>query len=251
MALWGKELALDRDKLPEALRDKKPEELMELLSKMPEFQSQIDADKVKQAELEAKLQTQTAEFDTIKQKLTDIEARQATPPTTPLSEDEPASPWIDPEKFVQDQTKGIANVALTSGIMTAKMYFKQQLSARDLKIFLKYESEVEKGVSTFAPQAQVMPQSWFNMFMFVKGSHEGDIRKAESDDPGFFSETPSRGGHQEEVEDTTKLTAEEEETCKKFHFDPKRYLEQKKQGAILATSKGAYAKFPVPVKGGQ
>jgi hypothetical protein len=146
--------------------------------------------------------------------------------------------------------KPLANVALASGMMTAKMYFEQNLSARDRRIFKKYEKEVEQGVNTFVPDARVMPQSWMNIFLWVKGAHESDIRKAESENPdSFFSETPSRGAPEEPAPEE-KLTAEEEEVCRKFHYDPKRYLETRRQAALKGSARGMFATYSVPQRSG-
>ena len=85
-----------------------------------------------------------------------------------------------------------------------------------------------------------MPQAWLNCFLFVKGAHEQDIRKAETEKSDFFAETASRtGGHSEPEESVDKLTTEEEETCRVMHWDPKGYLARKKASQLTSHSKGA------------
>jgi len=237
------------DELPAELRGKKPEEIAAALKKAKEIEDALAAEKTAREQVEAKLNDQKTEFDTIKQKLADIEAKAGKPDQLDTLDepDEPVSPWADPQKFVQDQTKDLASVAITSGMMTAKMYFMQQLSERDAKIFKKYEKEVEQGVMTFAPQARVMPQSWFNCFMFTKGIHENDIKKAEQEKTDFFAETASRtGGNHEDEGPVDKLTAEEEETCRVMHWDPKGYLERKKAAQLTSHSKGASLHYGLP-----
>ena len=91
-----------------------------------------------------------------------------------------------------------------------------------------------------------MPQSWFNMFMFVKGNHEQDIHKAESDKTDFFAETSSRTGGHDEPPPDDKLTPDEEETCRVMHWDTKGYLERKKAGLLAATEKGSKLSYGVP-----
>jgi len=238
------------DDLPPELRGKKPEELAALIRKAGELETALATEKTERDALKTKLDSTTSEFDTIKQKLADIEAK-TTPVTTTTTttddDDEPASPWVDPQKFVNDQTKGIATVALASGMLTAKMYFMQQLSDRDQKIFKKYEKEVEQGVGTFTPEARVMPQAWLNCFLFVKGAHEQDIRKAETEKTDFFAEPVSRGGGDTSDDGPVdKLTAEEEETCRVMHWDPKGYLDRKKAAQLTAHSKGASLHYGIP-----
>lgn len=233
--------------LPEELRGKKPEEIAAALRKAKELEDQIKAEADAKKALEDKLAAQTTEFDTIKQKLADVEAKLTPAPVNNDEEDEPASPWTDPQKFVQDATKPVADVALNAGLMASKMYFMQNLTGRDQKIFKKFEKEIDTIHGTFAPQTRVMPQSWMNAFIYVKGLHDTEIAKAERESTDFFSEVPSRGapGHRDE-ESEVKLTAEEEETCRVMRWDPKGYLERKKSAAMFGSGKGQYANFKVP-----
>lgn len=234
------------DELPAELRGKKPEEIAAALKKASEIEQQLTAEKTAREAAEAKVNANQTEFDSIKAKLAEIEAGTRHVETPVLEDEGPISPWTDPSKFVQDQTKGIAAVAITTGMMTAKMYFMQQLTERDVKIFKKYEKEVEAGVMTFAPEARVMPQSWFNCFMFAKGVHENDIKKHESEKTDFFAETASRGGGDQHIDDDEgKLTAEEEETCRVMHWDPKGYLARKKASQLTSHSKGASLHYGV------
>lgn len=249
MAFWNR--TIDAKDLPESLRDKRPEEIVAMLAKYADMEALVAAEKQRREELEQKQTAAQSEFDQMKGKLAELEARQQPQPTPepqPLP-DEPPSPWADPSGFVRNEMKPVANVALMSGMMTARMYFEQNLSQRDRRIFKKYEKDVDQVVGTFAPEARVMPQAFMNAFLYVKGLHDGDIRKAETDSPdAFFSETPSRGAS-EEPEPEEKLTAEEEEVCKKFHYDPKRYLEMRKQATTKGSARGVYQTYSVPEKG--
>ena len=236
--LWDRR---NDDELPEELRGKKPNEIAAEMRKAKELETKLAVEEQARRETEAKLTATTTEFDTIKAKLADVEARLTPPPPEPALE-EPASPWIDPHKFVQEQTKPVADVALQAGVMSAKLYFSQGLTARDQKIFRKYEKEVDAMINTFQPQARVYPQSWMNAFLYVKGLHDMDIANAEKDKTDYFSETPSRGSSPEPAPED-KLTPDEEETCRVMRWDPKGYLEQKKRRTVSASSKGEYARF--------
>jgi hypothetical protein len=239
MAFWKDRFGKQDDDVPEELKGKSPEDIVKALKKA----EAAEAAAAKADELEGRLTTQTTEFEAMKAKLAMLEANQPPPANEPPPE--PASPWIDPEKFVADQTKSIANTALMSGMMTAKMYCQQNLGERDLKIFKKYEQEIVQLVGQSVPEQRVMPQTWFNMLMYVKGIHEMDIKKAETDHTDFFAETASRGS-EPPPEDTDKLSPEEEEVCRKFKYDPERYLARKKLGVEARGEKGSYARFSVP-----
>lgn len=240
MALWGKK----EEELPEILRGKKPEEIVQALSDAEKIRTDKEAADAARAEAERKATEAQTALEQAQTKLRELEAGAGKQTTTPETS-EPASPWIDPDKYVAEQTQGIKNTALMSGMLTAKMYFQQQLSQRDSKIFKKYEKEVDQTVGTFVPEQRVMPQSWFNAFLYVKGLHEGEISKAEREGSDFFSETPSRSVNEPPVA-PDKLTAEEEMVCRTMHWDPKKYLEQKKNGAMAQSDKGAYAHFTIP-----
>jgi hypothetical protein len=244
VTFWDKRHNLDD--VPPELQNKKPEEIIAALKAAEQLQKDLDAAKASNTELQEKFETQSNEFNTIKQKLTDIEAKFGANQDDQPVVDDPPSAWSDPEKFVDSRISGVSAVALASGRMTAKMYFTQQLSTRDQKIFRNYEKEVDEIVSTFAPAAQVYPQSFLNAFLLVKGRHETDIHKAESEKTDFFAETVSKGAGPDVSESNDKLTAEEEEVCRTMHYDPKKYLENRKGLLMAQSQKGAYAKFSVP-----
>lgn len=250
MTMWGKRFENDDDEVPEELRGKSPKEVAAALKKAKEIEAkQAEVEETRLAS-EKKAGEIQVEIDALKARNAELEANRPKTPEELEAERlaaEPASPWVDPQKFVADQTKGIAAVALNSGMMTAKMYFTQNLSGRDQKIFKKYEGKVNEVVNTFAPETRVMPQSWMNAFLYVKGLHDVDIHKAESTNTDFFSETPSRGQQQDEPPQD-RLTEEESAMCKAMHWDEAGYLKQKKQQSIHQSSKGTYARFPVPIK---
>jgi hypothetical protein len=241
----------NEDEVPEELRGKSPKEVADALKRTQELEKQAADSKRAADDATAARVAQQNDFDTMKARVAELEAGSHQKTAEELEAErlaaEPASPWIDPQKFVQDQTKGIAAVALQSGMMTAKMYCLQNITPRDQKIFKKYEGEIDKMVGTFAPETRVMPQSWFNALVFIKGAHDVDIHKAENDKSDFFSEPASRG-HQEEEAPQDKLTDEESAMCDAMHWDKEGYLKQKKQQSIHQSSKGSYARFPVPVK---
>lgn len=238
MAFWN------RDELPPELKDLKPEEISAKLKKADEIRVAAEKTLADAKEMETRLGNQTTELDTMRARMTELEANQR-PPEPPAAPEDPPSPWLDPEKFVDQRVQGLAGVALQSGMMTAKMYFRQNLSERDLRIFKKYESEVDAGINTMPVAQRVMPQSYLNMFLYVKGSHEMDIRKAEADKTDFFSEAPSRG-QSDPTPPADQLSDEEAEICRKFHYDPVKYLANKKSATLSQSSKGSYARYAVP-----
>jgi hypothetical protein len=239
---WGQRFDVDEE-VPEELRGRSPSDVARDLREAKAAQKKADEAEAARAKAAEENDLNKSELEKMRLRMTELEANQR-PPEQPV-EEEPPSPWLDPEKFVDSRMTGLSAVALSSGMMTAEIYFKQNLNPRDLKIYNKYKDEIVKGVNTFSPPQRVMPQSWMNMFIYIKGLHDQDIQKAESDRTDFFSEPSSRGlPHEDEPDE--KLTPDEEEVCRKFHYDPKAYLERKKTAALSQSSKGAYARYPVP-----
>lgn len=240
--LWGKK----DEELPEKLRGKKPEDIIAALEAAEKLKADHES-------LEQQFNAQKTEFDTTKTKLAEIEAKLnavggdggAGGDGGDGGADDPPTPWADPDKWLDDKTKKIQATALVSGIMTAKMYFAQQLSGRDLKIYKHYEKEVDKVVESFVPEQRVMPQSWFNAFIYVKGLHDADIKKAEDSKTEFFSEMPTKSSNDDPPPED-KLTPEEEEVCRVMRWDKEGYLAQKKAGQLVRTEKGSSAQFKVP-----
>jgi hypothetical protein len=241
MTFWDKRFG--DDDLPPELKGKKPEDIAAAIKKAQEIEASQSTQAEELRKAQEALTARNSEFETMKAKLADIEARSTSEPEDVANE--PASPWIDPDKYVAKQTEGTTAVALAAGLMSAKLYFMQGLTARDQRIFKKYEKEVEQFVNTQQPMQRVMPQTWQNMLLYVKGLHEQEIAKAESTSTDFFSETASRS-NTPEPEVTDKLTAEEEEICRTFHYDPVSYLANKKSGVMSSSAKGAYARYAVP-----
>ena len=241
MTFWGKK----DDELPEALRGKTPEQIAAALQKAADLEATVNTLTTEKANLES-------QFNDTKTKLTELnttveELKAKVPPEKPPAE-EPPSLWTDPDKYIDQRTKGIENTALLSGMMSAKLYAKQGLGQRDLKIWNKFEKEIDQTMNGFTPQQRVLPQSWLMALTLTKGNHEAEISAAERGGTDFFAESGT--GHQPppDVKAEDKLTPDEEEACKTFRWDPKRYLARKKEMQMAQSEKGGYAHFPASAR---
>jgi hypothetical protein len=236
--LWGKK----DEELPEALRGKTPEQVAAALAKISELEATVNNISTERDNFKTQLTTQQTEFEQVKTKMAELEANQK-PPEKPTDEG-PASIWTNPDEYIKGKTKDIENAALLSGTMTAKLYAKQGLSARDQKIWTKYEKEIDQVMNGFQPQQRILPQSWLMALTLTKGNHEAEISAAERSGTDFFAEGGG-GGKPNDPPPEDKLTPEEEETCRVFKWDPKRYLAQKKKMSVAVGEKGGYAHFGV------
>lgn len=241
----------NREELPPELRDKKPAEIADRLKKLEELETKSKEYETTRAELETKLTAQTSEFDQVKARLQEIEQNAAQQQAQPYMQpppqppQEPTSIWNDPDKYIAEKLASTQAATLFSLRNSARINFENNLSPRDRKIFKKYEGEVDRAMASYPLQYQADPQYWNVALKYIKGDHEQDLSKADSADSPFFSEPASRGAAPEPPPEE-KLTAEEEEVCRRFHFDPKGYLQRKKERIILQGEKGAYARYPVP-----
>lgn len=231
MAFWN------REQVPKELEGIDPQEIVRKLNEAKELQTQLEAAKADVTKSQTELQTLQAQAATNDQRIKELEAKvNNPPPPEKKTTDEPPSIFTEPEKFIQQQTQDTQNVAYLSGILSAKMYAKQSLSQRDVKIFNKYEKDIDGIVNSYPPQQRILPQIWVNALTYIKGAHEMDIRKAEGEGGEFFAEVPTTRDAPQPTGSQDKLTAEEEEACDKFHWDKKKYLENKKKATAYGSS---------------
>jgi vacuolar-type H+-ATPase subunit I/STV1 len=246
MPFWSREL-------PPELRDKDPREILEALKKLEEYESKAKEFETTKTDLETKLKNQTTEFEATKTKLQEIEAniaaaqQQGQQQTEGQEPAQPTSVWAEPEKYISERTKNAEMAALYAWRQSERINFRDSLKGRDRKIFEKYAAEIDNAMNTYPLAQQVIPKNWEIAFTYTKGLHEQELAKADSEASPFFSEPASKGGGQEEqTKEVDKLTAEEEEVCKKFHWSPEGYLQRRKEAQIHQSERGAFAHFPVP-----
>lgn len=238
MALWDRK---NEPELPPELKDKSPQEIVAMLNEAKETKQKLEtlaADKTasdsKIAEIQAKLDENNILIEQLK-------ANQK--PTEPAKPDDPPNPWLDPDGWLKKGTQETQNIALLSGIMSAKMYARQSLDALDAKIFSKYEKEIDQIMNTgYPPQLRIIPDNWQNALTMVKGRHLKEISTMTSQGGEFFSESAS-GGRSPEPEPADKLTPEEEEACRIMRWDAKTYLANRGKMQIAKAEKGTVARF--------
>lgn len=241
--LWGKKEVRDED-LPEDFRGKSPEEIKKILEEARQAQTMLETLKTEKDSLQTQFESQRTEFDSLKAKIAEMEAAQAQAQAqaAPATQEEPPSIWSDPERWHAERNKGVESVALMSGMLTARMVVENGLEDHDKKIWKKYSKEIDQTMQGFNPAQRTMPQSWMLALNVVKGNHMNEILKAQSEGNEFFAEAPS-GSSPAPEPDSIKLTEQEQEACEKFHWDPKRYLAQKKKMVTSQSDKGSYAHF--------
>ena len=242
----------NREQLPPELKDKKPEEILEALKRLEELEARSKQFDTTQSELETKLSNLGTEVEQMRNKLQEFEQASAQQQAQPYmqqqqQQQEPTSIWNDPDRYINEKMMNTNLGLLAAKRDTAKLLIERNLSPRDQKIYRKYEKEVDRAMEGYNWAQQGDPNCWSTALTLIRGYHDQDIAKLESTDSSFFSEPAARGRPDDTTEQPAdKLTAEEEEVCRRFHWDPAGYLKRKKEMVTAQSEKGAYARFTVP-----
>lgn len=144
--------------------------------------------------------------------------------------------WLtDPIGSFNKQVAPTAAVALHAAIMSARLLaenFIQRQGPLEKRLWDKYGQEVQAIVDGLDPQQRIIPQTWINQFVYVKGLHLNDIvKEGQKNGDAFFSETagPTGGGLPNPApENSDTLTEQEKRIAKRFGVTEENYLKRKK-----------------------
>lgn len=235
------------DELPEELKGKTPAEIAQALKDAAALKTQVDALAADKTRLEGEVATVNNSFTETKNRLQALEEaarRPATPPATPPGT--PAAPpsiWDDEEaamgQRINNRVAPIESAVVNTGLLTAKMYAEQQLQRAQfsdpkfkdaIKIFHKYEGEIDRIVGQEPPARQILPQTWVNAFIYVRGLHSTEIVDAATKgDNTFFAEVGGSTPPPPPTPQEDKLTDKELQIAQRMRLTPAQYLEQKKK----------------------
>jgi hypothetical protein len=226
-----------KEDLPESIRELSPEDLDKALKDKAALESRA-------AQLDTEINTlktstvQKTEYDEVKQKLADLEARIAGSDPDPKPDPKPTGPasvFVNEEQAFRDRTAGLAGIAYQSGALAARMTAREAVqNSKDgrleMKIWDKYANEINTLMTRDSPDNQINPQRWMSAFIYVKGMHFNDLQAAKDKKEDVFAETGSSTGDftPDNKTDKDKLSPEELKIAEKFKMTPEKYLERKK-----------------------
>ena len=186
-----------------------------------------------------KVSTMESELTTTKQTLANVEtefvktkdrlaALEANPPAPRSSDQKPADPnkptdfFEDPEKALFERVKPLADYSLQQGAMIAQMKLEQHIASNkgkfgdNVKLYSKYQKEIEELMKKENPVNQSNPQAWFNAFVFIKGLHEDEIQDARTTNNTEFFGEPSVKTGIDVPDKSDEVTPQDKKMAEKF-----------------------------------
>jgi hypothetical protein len=203
MAFWNK------NKLPAEFKDMTEDQIAEHLLAGRTAADQAAAEKARADKTAQDLAARETELTSTRTKLTELEQRMSGSGNEGGNQNQnqnqnqggtpDVADWItDPNKAFNQMAAGTQAVALHGAIMSAMMYADQQITQMgpvDARLWKKYRGEVERIMATFPPEQRILPQTWINQFIYIKGFHANDIiKEAQGQGDAFFSETAATTG---------------------------------------------------------
>lgn len=238
------------EELPEELRDKTPEEIAAALKKAKDLETQVAALTTDKTTLETNVTQLTDSVNQTRNRIAELEARgrQPNPPAPPAGPTAVPSIWDDEtaamQHHINNRVAPMETAVVNTGMLTAKMYAQQQLQQASLtdknykdapKIFRKYESEIDAIIAKEHPSRQIIPATWINAFIYVRGLHLPDILDAATKGDGTFFAEPGGGAPPPPAAPPADTLSERElQIAGRMRLTPAQYLEQKKKMTFSA-----------------
>lgn len=224
-------------KTPERLRDMSPEKLMELLDEgdaskeqLTAIQSELDTRKQTETNLtnelqdtKARLASLEASYSSVNQQQTQVQPSQAQP-----------TDWLEnPDQAFVERAAPLADYAMQAASNGAQLRFESDLRdgpGIDMRVYRKYQAEVEKLMSAEPAVRRGYPQVWKNAFTFIKGLHADElVKQSQRGEQAFFSESDDKNNPTETKKTDTELaTDSDKKYASKFGVTPEEVVKVKR-----------------------
>ncbi len=239
MAKW---FQTRKEDLPENLRELEPEALSKAVadaSKLAAAEKDATDAKADRDRIKAEADTQKTEFDSVKSRLAAIEAGGGGDDEKDDKDKNrnkgPASVFVNEDDAFNSRLAPLTGAVTQAGALAARMTAREAIQNAnnghvELKIWNKYQNEINTLMSKEQATNQINPNSWVNAFIYVKGLHVSELMDFASKKSDVFAEvgsgTGTGTGHDDSDKD--KLSPQELDIAKKFKMTPEKYLERKK-----------------------
>ena len=180
-----KELA---GKIPKDLEGKTDEEVIAMISESTTLKAKVAELETKDKEKDAKVQQISTEFEAVKARLAAADAaRGAAPPKT---EEELADFVNEPDKAFGQRVAPVANLAVSSAKMTARMLAQQDLDNMDMnspadnktmdgRLFRAWGADIDAEAAKYNATLLTNPKSWLGIFYYLKGIRSDELNNPE------------------------------------------------------------------------
>lgn len=237
------------ERLPDELKElgMEPAAIAAAVKAKAELEAQIAALKESGQTSSTELETARQELAEVKQKLQDIEASASRQGTAQVKQDQQPQLtdfWENPDKAFAERTQPLLISTMVANAQVARMAAKSTLQSKFIKtakgtisllrLWERWESEIDKAIGGVPLAARTNPQTWLNMFDYVKGQH---LEELMVDDKNDFVEPVATSVDRRVIDnegEKPKLSDEETRVAGRFSkfghgITPEKILETKKK----------------------
>ena len=231
----------EENKIPPELEGKTPEQIVASLKEAEGLRVELQAAKANNAKLSTQYTEMNTEVDKIKAELASRDAAQNQQRTNQT--EELANFVEDPDKAFGQRVAPLAQVAVNTAAMTARMLAQQQLNNQDMaspaearsmdgRLFQAWSVDIDAEARKY-PQIQLAtPQAWLGIFYYLKGTRADDLANPEIRKKkygNFIESGVSSVAPRAEPEKKDELTDAEKHVADKMKVSYENYAKRKKQ----------------------
>src|SRR5207245_6482725 len=230
----------EENKIRPELEGKTPEQIVASLKEAEGLRVKLQAAEANNAKLSTQYTEMNTEVDKIKAQLAPRDAAQ----NKPVAQQEELANFVeDPDQAFGQRVAPLAQVAVNTAAMTARMLAQQQLNNQDMaspaearsmdgRLFQAWSADIDAEAKKY-PQIQLAtPQAWLGIFYYLKGTRADDLANPETRKKkyGNFLEPSSTSvAPRSEPEKKDDLTDAEKHVADKMKVSYENYAKRKKQ----------------------
>ena len=239
---WLDEIKKKKEKLPDRFKDKSEDDILKMLDDADKDKTRITELETKDAERETKVTEIQTQFNDVKARLAAAEANPKPKPDGGGNNDELANFVEDPDKAFGQRVAPVANIAIQTAAMTARMLAQQQLNNADMasngktmdgRLFQHWNGEIDAEAKKYQTVQLTTPQAWLGIYMYLKGVHADELRDPEIRkkkynfmEPAVSGVSANNDGKEKPASD--QLTDAEKHVADKMGVKHEDYLKRKK-----------------------
>lgn len=232
-----------KDKVPERLRNKEPEEIAKELEEAEALKKKVEeAEAARKGDSEAVTAIKT-ELEKVKAQLALAEASRNTPPKEQPKPEEVIDFTLDPEGALRQRMRPVAEATVLNSAMTARILAQQQLNNADSinktmdgRLFQAWGDDIDAESRKYQAIQLANPQAWIGIFYYLKGIRSEELANPEVRKKKYSWLEPAASSIPPEEPKSKKdeLTPEEKRVAAKMGVTEENYLKRKKAMTFVA-----------------